>query len=72
MNRAAPTFQVCLQSVENGHRMRGIIADPKLVNLLDRQRIEIVPALASRPDDDDQVGLFQHLQMLHDGTAIHV
>lgn len=52
--------------------MLGICADPAFVDMLDRNCIEVIPALSTAPFDDDEVGLLQHAQVLHDGGAIEV
>src|SRR5918993_4735295 len=53
-------------------RPRRVRADPALVDLVDRQRIEVVPALASLARGDHQVRLFEHFQMLHHRAAIEL
>ena len=40
------------------------------MDVVDRQRVEVVPPLAPAPLGDDQVGLFEHFQMLHDRAAV--
>jgi hypothetical protein len=48
------------------------LADPSLGNLVDRDGIEIVQLLATLFERHDEVGLFEHGQMLHDRLARHV
>ena len=59
-----------LQLSQHGHRTLGVGADPAFVDGVDRQWVEVVPTLPAPPLDDDEVGAFQRLQMLHHGAAI--
>ena len=51
-------------------RMTGIRADPAFVDIADRKRVEVVPALAATADGDDEIRRFQHIEMLHHGAAV--
>src|SRR5439155_11231229 len=37
----------------------------------DRYRVEEVQLLATRPTREDEIGLFEHLEVLHDAEARH-
>lgn len=52
--------------------MAGISTDPAIVDLLDRQAVQMVPTLASFLFGDHEVCIFKHLQMLHYGAAVHI
>lgn len=47
-------------------------SDPAFVNFVDRQRIEIIPAFSTAPNDSHQIRLLQDLKMLHHRAAIEV
>jgi hypothetical protein len=42
------------------------------VDVVDRKRVEVVPALAPAPLDLHQVGRFENFEMLHHRAAIEV
>jgi len=46
--------------------------DPAFVDGVNGEGVEVVPALAAAALGDDQVGGFQHLQMLHHRAAVEV
>ena len=52
--------------------MVGIGTDPAFVDALDRDGVEVIPALTAAPLDDHQVGVLQYPQVLHDGRAIEL
>ena len=54
------------------NEVAGILADPAVVDRLDRQGVEMVPALAALAARQDQLRLFQHLQVLHDRATVHL
>ena len=45
-------------------------ANPSFVDLLDWERIEVVPSLAPLANGDDEVCRLEHSKMLHDGAAV--
>ena len=47
-------------------------ANPALVDFVDRQWVEMVPALAAAALRNDQARVFKHAQMLHDRAAVEV
>ena len=49
-----------------------IVPDPAIINMLDRQRIEIVPALPTAFMGDDQIRLFEDFEMLHHGAPVEL
>src|SRR5262245_36426898 len=51
-------FQIVLELRQHRHRPFGVGADPALVNGVDGEGVEVVPALAPAPLGDDQVGRF--------------
>lgn len=50
--------------------MVGICTDSSFVNALDRNRVEVIPAFAAAPFDDEQICFLQHTKLLYDGGAI--
>ena len=63
-------FEICLEPVQDFDGVRGIRADPAVVNMFDGERIEVVPPFASLALGNDEVGLLEHLKVLHHGTAV--
>ena len=57
---------------EPGARRRGVGADPAVVDVLDRHRVEVIPAFAPAAFGDDQPRIFQHFEMLHDSASVDV
>ena len=72
LRRPLGPFQIGLQPVEQADRAGGIGADPAVVDMLDRQRVQMVPPLPPLALDDHQLRLLQHLQMLHHRAAVEV
>src|SRR5436309_252302 len=70
--RTASSLQIRLEPVEDADGVAGILTDPAVVDLLDRQRVEMVPALAPLALCDDQIGLFEYLEMHHHRAPVHV
>jgi hypothetical protein len=50
----------------------GVLVDPAVVDQPDRDRVEEVELLPAGPASDDEPGLFQQAQVLHDPEARHV
>src|SRR5688500_18759712 len=65
-------LELALQLRHAHRRARGVRAGPALVDLVDRQRIEVVPAFAPLARRDHQVRFLEHFQMLHDRAAIEL
>src|SRR5688572_12727131 len=65
-------FELALELRQTRRREGRVRADPALVDLVDGQRIEVVPPLASLARRDHQVRLFEHLQMLHHRAAVEL
>ncbi len=63
-------FDLLFQPGEHGDGAFGMRPDPPFVNGVDREGIEVIPSLSPTPLHDDQVGRFQHLQMLHDCAPV--
>ena len=53
-------------------RWRGVRADPAIVDVLDRHRVQMIPPFAAAPLGDHQPRVLQHLQMLHHRAAVDV
>jgi len=66
------SFQISFQAVQQGDRIRSIAPDPALMNMFDRQGIEIIPALATNPTHEHKVSFFQHSQMLHHRAPVEL
>lgn len=49
-----------------------VFADPALVDFVDGDGVEVVQLLAAVPDDSDEVGALQQVQVLGHGLAGHV
>ncbi len=60
------------QPVQYRQRVPGIGADPAVVDVLDRQAVQVVPAFAAFLPRHYQIGFLQHFEMLHHRAAIHV
>jgi hypothetical protein len=65
-------FEVFLQIAEDLEARALKFADPALVNLMERDGIEVMQFLATMPDSGDEVGLFKDHEVLGDGLAGHV
>jgi hypothetical protein len=50
----------------------GILADPPVVNFLDGDHVQVVPAAAPFALHDHQPGFFQHSKVLHHGAAVNL
>ncbi|MCY1561545.1 hypothetical protein D9M68_988120 [compost metagenome] len=48
------------------------LSDPALVNLVQRHGVQVVQLFPALPDDGDEVGRFELLQVLRHGLAGHV
>lgn len=60
------------QLAEHVDRVRSIGSDPALLQIMDRQGIQMVPALAPASLHRDQTCFLQHPQMHHDRAAINI
>ncbi len=49
-----------------------VFVDPAIVDQPDRHRIEKMQFLPARPARDNEAGIFQNLQMLHDAETRHL
>ena len=65
-------FETFFQIAQRLKAMAFVFADPALVDLVQRHRIEIMQLLAPAPDDGDQVCRFQQQQMLGHRLPRHV
>lgn len=52
--------------------MEGVAADPAVIDFLDGQRVDVVPAMAALALHDHKIGAFQHAQVLHHSTAVQI
>src|SRR5215212_7196695 len=68
----AALLQVVLEAGEQFDVVDCVGADPAVVDLLDGQRVEVVPAEAALAPDDDQAGLLQDAEVLHDRAAVEL
>ncbi len=69
---ALGAFEVLFHAGEYVDGVGGVAADPAVVDFLDGQRVDVVPAVAAFAPDDDQLGFFKHSKMLHDGAAVQI
>ena len=63
-------FGLVFEAAQHACGISGVGADPAFVDGVDGQGVEVVPALAATTFGDDEAGVFQHFEMLHDGAAI--
>jgi len=61
-----------LEAAQHRGRIGGVRADPALMDPMNGQRVEMIPALAAAPLDDHQPRLFENLQMLHHRTSVEL
>ena len=55
-----------------GHERLGVARDPAIVDLADRDGVEVVELGTAGPFGHDQARLLEHVKMLHDAEAGHV
>jgi hypothetical protein len=65
------SLQVALEIGECRDLSFGVLVDPAVVDQPDRDGVEKVELFSAGPSSDDEVGLFEHTQMLHDPNAQH-
>src|ERR1043165_3203104 len=65
-------FNLALHASKNVDSSCCIIAYPAIVELFDRKRVDIVPAVASLSLYNDQFCIFQNPQVLHYGAAVQL
>ena len=67
--------RLCLQvSLDGRHRADdglGVLADPAVVDEPDRDRVEVVPLLATVPPRRDEIRFLKDVQVPHDPEAGH-
>ena len=68
----APDSACVAQREQAGDERFGVTRDPAIVDLADRDGVEVVELGTARPFGDDQVRLLEHVQVLHDAEARHV
>lgn len=66
------SFEIVLYARQHVERVSGVAADPAIINFLDWYRVQIIPPAPPGALDDDQVGILENAQVLHDGTAIEL
>ena len=70
--RAGYPLEILFQTRQHRDGALRVRSDPAFMDGVDGQRVEVIPALPPAPFGDDQVGVFQHLQMLHHGASVDV
>src|SRR5450755_3591531 len=65
-------FKILFQAGEQADGVGGVATDPAVGDSLDGNRVEIVPACATFSADDDQFGLLEYAEMLHDSAAVNI
>ena len=65
-------FELLLQIAESLQLRALIFADPALVDFVNGNRVEVVELFAAAPDDGNEVGLFEEVEMFGHGLAGHV
>src|SRR5262252_8324631 len=66
------SFQSSLEAIECSQSAAFELPHPPIVDLVNRDGIEVVVLLAPSPGDAHQVGVLQHGEMLRDRLARHV
>ncbi len=61
-----------LRSGERRDVVLGVLVDPPVVDQPDRHRVQEVQLLPARPAGDDEAGVLEHAQVLHDAEAGHL
>src|SRR5437763_6819006 len=65
-------LQSLLEVGQRGGRTLGVLVDPAVVDEPDRYRIEEVQLLPPGAPGDDQPGVLEDAQVLHDAEAAHL
>src|SRR5262249_45591097 len=65
-------LQVVFEVEERGHDALRVLVDPPVVDLPDRHRVQEVVLLPARAAGDDEPGVLEHPQGLHDAEARHL
>jgi hypothetical protein len=66
------SFQFLLEVVEKAQTSFLELANPALVDLVKRDRVDEMPLLAPAADRANEIGLLQKIEMLGHGLAFHV
>ena len=67
-----PAGDAAIELVQQFEGGAGVPADPPVVDVLDRQRREMVPTLTSSSLHEHESGLVQHLEVLHHRAPVEV
>ena len=65
-------LEFLFQPAQSLEPMAFVFSNPTLVDLLNRDRIEVVEFLSSMPDDNDELRLLQQCHVLGDRLTRHV
>jgi hypothetical protein len=65
-------LQFSFEVGERRHPALRVLVYPSVVNQTNRHRVQEVQLLPARPARDDQAGIFEHAQVLHDAEARHL
>ena len=65
-------LEFLFQPAQRLEPMAFVFSNPTLVDLLNRDRIEVVEFLSSMPDDNDELRLLQQCHVLGDRLTRHV
>jgi hypothetical protein len=65
-------LECLLQVMERLHPVALVLADPALVNLIDRHGIEVMQLFTPPPHRGNEVGPFEHSEVLGHGLPRHV
>ena len=69
-DRAGAGIDGVAQVREEADGGASVVADPTIMERLDRQRVEVVPALPTGPAHDHETGGLQHTEVLHDRAPV--
>src|SRR6185436_9990470 len=65
-------LDVTFQGDEGARATLGVLADPPVVDLLDRYRVEVAVLLATDAPGHDEPGVLEYAEMLHHAESRHV
>src|SRR5215470_1467307 len=64
-------FQISLEFAKRLDAMTIVFADPAVINLMNRDRVEVMKFFTAAPDDGQEVCFLEQKKMLCDGLAGH-
>jgi hypothetical protein len=71
-SNTALLLDMTFQGHQGARATLGVLADPPVVDLLDRDRVEVAVLLATDASGHDEPGVLEHAKMLHHAESRHV